>query len=314
MQLSSHIASGPITVIMATYNGGRFLEKQLDSILAQTLPPEEILVCDDCSNDNTHVILTHYQQQGKLRFFVNETRLGVVENFRKAASLAREGNYIAFADQDDIWLPDKLEKSAARLKEIDNGDIPALVYSDLHVINDQGNLQFSSFWQMMSYHRFKHSLNTLLFVNYVLGCTILMNHAMAKEFIRIPYKGRLSHDAWLAHIAYSFGKVSCIQEPLVLYRKHDQNVSFGQVINYTFWQKIKRNLRSVSNNHFIVDQLQLVELFYTTYRDKLSGEPARLIRRFLHLKNKPYLYQRLFLEIFFYRHWTKGWRRLFEKI
>src|SRR6476469_5550437 len=98
-----------ISVAIATYNGELYLEEQLDSILSQTLKPAEIIVCDDLSTDGTQTILEKYQQKGHLRFFVNDKRLGFVGNFKRAVSLTQPNHYVALSDQDDVWLPQKIE-------------------------------------------------------------------------------------------------------------------------------------------------------------------------------------------------------------
>src|SRR3954447_21350143 len=95
-----------VSVVVATYNGARFLREQLDSILEQTVNDIEIVVNDDCSTDETFEILTSYSSDSRVRVFRNETRSGALRNFSVAASNAR-GSYVAFSDQDDIWLPRK---------------------------------------------------------------------------------------------------------------------------------------------------------------------------------------------------------------
>ena len=105
-----------ISVVMATYNGEKYLDQQIRSILNQTCKPDEFIVCDDNSSDGTITILEKYRQLSQLSYVVNTSRLGVINNFVKAVSLAAAGNYISLADQDDEWMPDKLEKCAALLK------------------------------------------------------------------------------------------------------------------------------------------------------------------------------------------------------
>lgn len=104
-----------ISVVMCTYNGAAYLREQLDSILAQTLQPDEIIVQDDCSTDGTAEILAAYaERHPQLRFFVNERQMGVNRNFFSAMARAA-GDFIAISDQDDVWLPEKLERQAATI-------------------------------------------------------------------------------------------------------------------------------------------------------------------------------------------------------
>src|SRR5450631_4123056 len=97
----------PVSVVIATHNGERFLEQQINSILTQTVKAAEIIVCDDDSKDNTIPILEKFSCKGYLTYYRNTKRIGVVENFKKAVSLCLPGTYIALCDQDDIWLPEK---------------------------------------------------------------------------------------------------------------------------------------------------------------------------------------------------------------
>ena len=121
-----------VSIAMATYNGEKYLRKQLESIYNQTYKNIEFIVCDDRSSDKTVKILQEYQNKYGLKFFINEQNLGFVKNFEKAASLCT-GEYIAFADQDDVWLPDKIE---ILLSEIGNN---SLICSDAKLIDENNN-------------------------------------------------------------------------------------------------------------------------------------------------------------------------------
>ena len=109
--------SDKISIAMATCNGGKYLREQLDSIYAQTRVPDEVVVSDDCSGDDTVRILEEYRRSHGLRYSVNETRLGVNGNFGNAIRNCT-GDFIALSDQDDVWLESKVEKLHARLREI----------------------------------------------------------------------------------------------------------------------------------------------------------------------------------------------------
>lgn len=98
-----------ISIAMATYNGEKYLREQLDSILVQTISDFELIICDDCSNDSTRKILSEYaKKDSRIKVIFNEQNLGFVKNFEKTISFCN-GEYIAFSDQDDIWLPNHLE-------------------------------------------------------------------------------------------------------------------------------------------------------------------------------------------------------------
>lgn len=147
---TEHAAGGGagISVVMATFNGARFLDEQLGSVLFQTVQPLEVIVCDDRSDDETVSIVESWMDRLPLKYYVNESRLGVVRNFQRACSLATEGNYIALCDQDDIWKPDKLEKSRIALEKIDDHSSPAMVYTDMEVVDENKKLLNVSFWNV----------------------------------------------------------------------------------------------------------------------------------------------------------------------
>src|SRR5574344_2136916 len=98
-----------ISLALPTYNGEKYLREQLDSIFNQTMVPEEIVVVDDRSTDSTIQILEEYKQKYGLKYYINEQNLGYNKNFEKAITLC-QGDYIALCDQDDVWLPEKIEK------------------------------------------------------------------------------------------------------------------------------------------------------------------------------------------------------------
>jgi glycosyltransferase involved in cell wall biosynthesis len=99
-----------ISIAMATYNGERYIREQLDSFATQTLPPDEVVICDDCSRDNTLAVVEKFAQSAKfnIRFARNERQLGFTRNFEKALSLC-DGDLIFLSDQDDVWFPEKIE-------------------------------------------------------------------------------------------------------------------------------------------------------------------------------------------------------------
>jgi glycosyltransferase involved in cell wall biosynthesis len=152
-----------VSVVMATCNGEKYLDLQIQSILKQTLKPDEIIVCDDVSTDGTVAILEKYRQQGQLIYVVNNYRLGFVDNFKKAVGLAATTNYVSLCDQDDEWLPDKLERSVALLEKINDNKIPCLVYSDLMLIDQNGKILNHSFRNELGQDKYQHNLETLLF-------------------------------------------------------------------------------------------------------------------------------------------------------
>lgn len=100
-----------ISVVLSSFNGAQFIEAQIISIIEQTLKPDEIIVCDDGSTDDTIDLLKKFEASNQIKLVLNKSNLGILANFKLGASLANPNNYIAFSDQDDIWLPIKLATS-----------------------------------------------------------------------------------------------------------------------------------------------------------------------------------------------------------
>ncbi|MBV9989211.1 MAG: glycosyltransferase family 2 protein [Chitinophagaceae bacterium] len=281
-----------ISVAMTTYNGSGYLEDQLLSILSQTHPPFEIVICDDRSTDNTAGIIQQLQEKYPLiRYAVNERRLGVVENFRKAVSLTGDADFIALSDQDDIWLPDKLEKSAAKLSALDDRQRPALVYSDLTLADEHGKTRNPSFWNELGQDIYTHCFETLVFGNFVTGCTVLMNKSMRDHFMKMP-ADVVMHDAWLSLVAFSVGRADRIAEPLVLYRSHAANTIFSRNAyrKKSRMERIVDHLRnSVSKNNFLEREIRLVEIFLGQYERSLNHQQLHAVNTLLQLKHRSYL-------------------------
>ncbi|OIR07044.1 putative glycosyltransferase EpsE [mine drainage metagenome] len=296
----------PISVVMTTYNGGRFLQEQIESILSQTLQPDEIIVCDDHSTDNTVEILQSYQNKNVLRFYVNESRLGVIVNFKKAVSLASDNHFIALSDQDDIWFPEKLEQQYAELIEINDPEIPAMVYSDLMVVDDKKNIVNPSFWNELGHDSYHHTFTTLLFGNFVTGCTMLMNEAMRKHFLLMP-SGVPMHDGWLALVAFSFGNTKIIPKPLIQYRKHDSNAAYAS--DYRKKRKISRwwdNLKMLfTKNNYLIEEITTAKLFFEVYQSQIPENKKIILIEFLNLKDRSFIRKKIAFRNNFRNAWKK---------
>ncbi len=298
-----------VSVAMATFNGEKFLARQIDSIFSQTLLPKEMIICDDCSTDNTIEILKEFSRNAPVDFiyYQNETRMGVTANFKKGVSLTSPGNYIALSDQDDIWLPQKLERSVQTLLNIDDKATPAMIYSDLIMIDSDENILNVSVNNELAHDKYVHCLSTLLFGNFVLGCTIMMNEKMKDLFADIPDDTPFNHDSWLSLIGFSFGRIACIPESFIQYRKHADNISFtGETYRKKRAGRIWNHLKSVfSNRDFLEKQIILAKSFLDRYETKLTQEQQALFADFTSLENATYLRKKIAFEKAFKNNWTR---------
>ncbi|WP_295651543.1 glycosyltransferase family 2 protein [uncultured Mucilaginibacter sp.] len=215
--MSAQIAQPLVSVVMATYNGSRFLREQLDSIVNQTYPNLEIIVVDDCSTDDTVAILNAYAAKyANIKVYVNEVNLGYVKNFEKGLLLST-ANYISPCDQDDIWLPNKTEFLMAKLA----GN--AIVYCNSAIINEAGELT----GKKLSETKYLQTYDDCL--QYTIGNTAA-GHAMIltrKTMLdSMPLPTMIPHDYWLGFVATFESQLLFVDEPLVWYRQHSANV-FG---------------------------------------------------------------------------------------
>jgi glycosyltransferase involved in cell wall biosynthesis len=219
----------PVTVdiLMATYNGGKFLAEQLDSLLAQRHRAIRIVISDDGSSDNTTDLLQAYAARDARVCVVNKVRQGgVVANFSKVLSDS-DAEYLMFCDQDDVWLEDKVDimLTALLAHESEVGAAtPLLGFSDLTVVKSDLQIDSASFY---SGNGFQADNNTdpryLVWSSTVYGCTTIFNRALADLGKPIP-AGLPMHDQWLALLAASAGIVFYVPCQTILYRQHETNV------------------------------------------------------------------------------------------
>ena len=201
-----------ISIAIATYNGEKYLAEQLDSILQQTYPASEIIIIDDCSSDNTVDILQKYANQyPQIKLHQNEANLGACLSFAKAIRLCN-GDYIALADQDDVWLPKKLTTL------LDNIGDSLLIHSDAFIVDENLNILANTFSKgVMNQTNFID----YLFANNVTGCTCMFTRALISESFPMPEF--YMHDHYLAIAASYLGTIKYHTQPLIYYRQHTAN-------------------------------------------------------------------------------------------
>lgn len=213
-----------ISILMAIYEPRLdWLREQLESLNAQTYSNLELIVCDDCSPkvafEEINQLVTKCITAFSVTVFRNDKNLGSNGTFERLTKEAT-GEYIAYCDQDDIWLPDKLDVLYKTIVEKD----ALLVCSDMYIIDECGMQVADSITKVRRHHVFKSGeglASELLFSNFVTGCTMLIKSDIAQ--LAVPFCPDMVHDHWLALFSAERGKIISISENLVRYRIHSSN-------------------------------------------------------------------------------------------
>ena len=290
-----------VNILMSTYNGQQFLAEQIRSIQEQSYTDWTLFIRDDGSSDNTKEILKDFEHQDSRIHLIDSDKsdnLGVIKSFHKLVNHDR-ADYYFFSDQDDVWLPNKLELS---LKEAQNylADLPLMVYMDLKVVNQDLEIMTESMVKSQSHHANTELVQELT-ENTVTGGVAMINHALAEMWQETD--DILMHDWYLALLASAFGNLVFIDQPGELYRQHSDNVLGARTLSKRFkkwirphilfavyWDLIKNSQKQA--RHLLQMPLsqsnrELIEAF-VTIMDKPMLERFRILRKYGLRKNKAF--------------------------
>jgi glycosyltransferase involved in cell wall biosynthesis len=289
-----------IDILMATYNGEKYFETQLQSILNQTHQQFRLLICDDHSKDNTKNLIEKYIQDYPSKIFKVETpdNLGAKDNFSFLMQHAK-ANYIMFADQDDLWKEDKIAKTLAEMKTLEKlhgQDVPLLVHTDLTVVDKDCKVIDASFWKYSHLKVFSyHKTNRFLIQNVVTGCTMMINKNLCALAHPVP-KNAFMHDWWIALVASTFGKIGLVNEPTMLYRQHDSNTLGAK--KFATWNFLREGFKRFwKNDKTFQDQVAArvaqAKVLLERYSDKLTKKDKQLIQDYIMLQTYPWFKKRI---------------------
>jgi len=206
-----------VSVVMAVYNGREFLPEQMDSVLSQLLPGDELIVIDDASTDGGVEFLKKPMFEG-VRLFTNLRNLGVIASFQRGLYQARHG-VVFLCDQDDLWLPGK---RAAFLAEFARDSAVCVVISDAEVIDRAGKRLAPSF--MASRGGFDGTMLGTLWRNRFLGCAMAVRRSLLEVALPFP-KGVPMHDMWIGIVGSVSGRIVYLPTPYLRYRRHGNNLT-----------------------------------------------------------------------------------------
>ena len=255
-------------IALSTYNGGKYLRKQLDSVLSQSVTDFTLLIRDDGSSDDTLEILNTYSDP-RIRILQGKN-LGPSGSFFALLEEARNmgAEHIFFCDQDDIWMPHKLERLLAELKNCPAG--PALVFSDFGMIDEKDAVTGDSYEKMAKLRipRDGDFFPKLLAQPYVFGCTSVLNRALL-ELVTDPPAGIEMYDCWIALVASVFGTVRYLPTATIYHRFHSANAT-GKAGANALSSRLKRltgQFRQQRENTAL--RLNQAKLLLDRYGDKI---------------------------------------------
>jgi len=220
---------------MCTYNGSHYVRQQMETILRQLDDEDEVVVVDDGSSDETCDIIDGFHDS-RIRLFRNEMNCGVVPSFETALRNTT-GDIIFLSDQDDLWKAEKV----SRFMRIFNDPEVTLALSDADIIDADGRMSGNSYF--LARGGFVPGVMQNIFRNHYIGCTMAFRRHMLTYCLPFP-KNLPMHDSWIGIVNDSFGKTAYLDEPLVMYRRHGQNVSrSGSLIQRMRWRfNLLRNI------------------------------------------------------------------------
>jgi len=296
-----------ISILLASYNGEKYIAEQIDSLLEQTEQNFKLYICDDKSTDNTYNIIEDYARRYPDKIFVsqNEKNLGGAKfNFIKMMTEHKD-DYVMLCDQDDVWLPDKIEKSLQKIKEMESRhsrEKPLLAHTNLCIVDENLKIISHSYWEKVNAKVEEKKFNKVLVQNFAAGCTMIYNKAFGDLIVKEP-DYCIMHDWWLILLASAFGEIGETDRSTILYRQHDSNV-----LGTNKRSAMSHISHKVSNSDEIKKTLgetyRQADNFLSLYGDSLSGEYLELVTAYASMpRQTKFKRQRI---IFKYKTWKNG--------
>jgi len=287
-----------INILLAAYNGENYITEQIHSILKQTYTNWILIIRDDGSSDRTieiiKLFIERYPEKIKL-IKDNLGNLGVRQNFTKLLEYS-DADYIMFSDQDDVWLPHKIEITLKKVKELEKihgSEVPLLLHTDLKVTDRNLKVFSDSYWKYQKINPSKGKyLNRLLIQNTITGCTAMINKKLKDLAIPIP-EASIMHDWWLALVSLAFGKIDFIRESTILYRQHGRNDIGAQQWNFTYvFKKAIKFYETEDLKENLLKTQQQAVAFLQRYKKFLNEEDRIKIEVYSEMLHKTFIIKR----------------------
>lgn len=320
-----------VSIALCTYNGAKFLSEQLESFLTQTRLPDELVVCDDFSSDQSVRIVEDFARKAPfaVKIFRNEKNLGVIKNFEKAISLCT-GEIIFLSDQDDFWMPNKI---ALVLEQFDKSEDIGMVFSNTELVDEQlehiglylSDVTFTD--KMRRLDSSDKFAEELLKRNYITGATLAFRSHFREKLLPFPENiPEMIHDAWIAFVIYVSAQYSYIKTPLVKYRQHsrqqiglttgnsreklsrDEIYSFSIKILQSEQERVEKILRELKHRPGLKNILNRIEPTVLKVQRELNESIIHLENRRLLPENKILRFKAIVRELLSkrYNRYSKG--------
>lgn len=280
-----------IDILLATYNGEKYLKQQLDSILAQNVDCWHLYIKDDCSVDSTLSIAKAYEARYPDKITVIDSACATGSAKANFLSLLKysKSQYIMFCDQDDVWLPDKIKLALETMRQNESDtSLPVLVHSDLTIVDERLSQIHASFFKFQGLNSKAIALNRLLVQNNITGCTVMINRSLLDLAADADTDKILMHDWWFGLVASAFGKIAFVDKPTILYRQHASN-QLGAVNNRSISGALKIVLKRLNTKRRVSITFSQAQHFFDIYAPRLDNESRELLERFLSIPKKPKL-------------------------
>lgn len=269
-----------IDILLATYNGQDYVREQIDSLLAQSIQDWRLYIRDDASTDFTRSLCQQYVARYPDKMVMVQDslgNLGVRGNFGELIEHS-SSDYTMFCDQDDVWLPDKIEVTWAAIKaaETERGkDVPIAIYTDLKLVDAKLSPVCDSLFKHTRRNpNVNNRISRLCMASCTYGCTMMINRKLRSLCAGFP-QGVHLWDLWLSMIAAAFGSLVYVDRPTVLYRRHGRNISGAAKAGLLTELRGKDIIQS--NRRHIYALLLQHKVFYQTFRPILNRSQEKIL-------------------------------------
>lgn len=279
--------SKKIAILMATYNGEKYIEEQIESILNQTYKDFVLYIRDDNSTDNTNKIINMYTEKYPNKIIQikdDKVARGACKNFmyllEYVYKLDKHEMYM-FSDQDDFWTEDKVEITVNKYNDVDNKKQPILIHTDLNVVDSKLDIIDESFIRYTNLNEKCNKFNNYLIQNNVTGCTTFINKSLI-DLIKFDIKDIRMHDWYFALLASAFGQVIFIDKATIRYRQHGNNVLGAKKVDgfKAIYKKIIGNFKDNTIKKDLNKLFIQAESFKENYYELLNNENKKIIDDF----------------------------------